>query len=657
MRYFITGATGFIGRRLVRALLANPDNTVWFLLRDASRAKLAALERFWGPGAPRAIAVGGDLLQDGLGLSTADRAALAGNIDHFFHLGAIYDLRADEAAQRAANVDGTRRAVALANALGARCLHHMSSVAAAGMAEGTFTETMFAEASGLWHPYFATKHEAERVVRAECAVPWRVYRPGLVVGDSRSGETDKADGPYYFFKLIQRMRNLLPRWMPVVGIEGGHINIVPIDFVVAALAHIAHQPGLDRMCFHLTDPRTRRVGDVLNIFAQAAHAPTMGLRLNVSLLQSATAWLREGAAALPPVQAARDALMQDLGLPPGITQLLAWPTSFDNRQAQAALAGSGIACPPLEQYAGAVWDYWERHLDPALPTEQHLRSRVEGKVVLVTGGSSGIGLATAARLAAAGATTLICGRDDAKLAAAVQAIGAHGTVHSYRADLSDLDDGERFAAAVLAGHGQVDILVNNAGRSIRRPVDASGERFHDLQRTMQLNYFGAVRLTMALLPSMLAHGGGQVINISSIGALTSAPRFSAYVASKAALDAWTACAAAEYADRNVRFTTIHMPLVRTPMIAPTGVYRDAPALTPDEAASLVVRAIVEQPARIATEVGLLGAALQLAAPQVARTVLNAAYRLAPDEATPDSAAAEATPALRAMQQLLRGLHL
>lgn len=658
MRYFVTGATGFIGKRLVRKLLASPDNQVWFLLRDASRPRLPELLAYWGAGGERAIPVRGDMLQDGLGLETAVRAALAGKIDHFFHLAAVYDLRAGLPEQVAANVDGTRRAVALAADLRAGCFHHMSSVAVAGMVQGVFREDMFDEAEHLDHPYFATKHAAEGVVRTACQVPWRIYRPGLVVGDSRDGETDKADGPYYFFKLIQRIRAILPPWLPAVGIEGGRINIVPVDFVVDALVHIAMLDGLDGRCFHLTDPVSRRVGEVLNLFARAAHAPPMGLRVNTALLGLLPDWLRKGLGALPPVQRLRQALMQDLGLPDGILNLLNWPTRFDNRQAAAALAGSGIACPPLEEYAGAIWDYWERHLDPALLAGRNLRGKVGGKVVLVTGGSSGIGLATAERLAQAGAVTLICGRDPQKLAAARARVKESGyELFTYQADLSDMESCDRLAQTILAEHGHVDVLVNNAGRSIRRAIDASYDRFHDFQRMMQLNYFGALRLSLALLPAMAARGGGHVINISSIGVLTNAPRFSAYVASKAALEAWAYCAAAEFADTGIRFTTINMPLVRTPMIAPTEVYRDAPALTPEEAAQFVVRAIIEQPARIATEVGMLGLGVQMAAPRVGQIIMNGAYRLSAGADAGTALPGQASPELQALQHLLRGVHL
>lgn len=661
MRYFVTGATGFIGKRLVKKLLARKGSVVHFLMREESRDKIPALLEYWGTTKNRAIPVFGDLRSPKLGVSKEDTKAMAKNIDHFFHLAAIYDMKADAESQMEVNIEGTRNTVAFANSIGAGCFHHVSSIAAAGLFEGIFREDMFDEAENLDHPYFASKHESEKIVRNESRVPFRVYRPGLVVGDSKTGEMDKIDGPYYFFKLIQRIRQMLPPWMPTIGIEGGRINIVPVDYVVNAMDHIAHLPKLDGKCFHLTDPEPMRVGDVLNTFARAAHAPTMSLRINAALFGFIPKSIKKGMMSLTPVRRVRNAIMKDLGLPEDIMQFVNYPTRFDNRDAAAALKGTGIVCPRLEDYADRIWDYWERNLDPSLSIDRTLRGQVAGKIVLITGGSSGIGLAAAHKIAEAGAITIICGRDEEKLAEAKREIKDRGfDVITYAVDVASMEDCDRFVQLLLDNHGGVDVLVNNAGRSIRRGIESSFDRFHDYERTMQLNYFGALRLTMGLLPKMIERRSGHVINISSIGVLTNAPRFSAYVASKAALDAWTRCAASEFADVNIKFTTINMPLVRTPMIAPTKIYQNVPTLTPDEAGDLIAQAIVYKPVRIATRMGIFGEMLHALVPRVAQIVMNTSFRMFPDSDAAKGSGDKKVPQLSAdqmaLQQLLRGVH-
>ncbi len=668
MHYFVTGATGFIGKRLVKTLLARRGAVVHFLVRPESMGKVDALLAYWGlSGAAakrRAIPVAGDLTSKKLGVSTDDLKKLKGSIDHVYHLAAVYDLSADEAAQVRVNIEGTRNAVEFAKAVDAGQLHHVSSIAAAGLYEGVFREDMFDEAEGLDHPYFMTKHESEKIVRKESKVPWTVYRPALVVGDSTTGEMDKVDGPYYFFKLIQRMRQILPPWMPSIGLEGGRINIVPVDFVVAALDHISHSKGeLNRRCFHLVDPEGYRVGDVLDIFSKAAHAPKMNVFVNAALLGFIPKSVKKGMMALAPVRRVRNAVMKDLGLPDDMFTFINFPTRYDCREAQAALKGSGIACPKLADYGWRLWDYWERHLDPALSIDRSLRGTVAGKVVLVTGGSSGIGLAAAVKFAQAGAVTVICARDAAKLAEAkaeiLAAAGNGATVFTYSADIADEASCKALVEALNAEHGGVDYLINNAGRSIRRAIEASYERFHDFERTMQLNYFGALRITMALLPGMVAKKKGHIVNISSISVLVNAPRFSAYVASKAALDAWTRCAASEYADQGVSFTTVNMPLVRTPMTAPTKIYDNMPLLSTDEASDLIVQACVDKPVRVATRLGIAVELLHAAVPRITQILMNTTFRM-----FPDSAAAKGeklgkptlSPEAIAMAQMMRGIH-
>ena len=664
MQYFVTGATGFIGKRLVKKLLERKGASVFFLIRKDSEGKVKALREFWGASAARVTPVFGDLTEKKLGVSAEVLKQLKGKVDHFYHLAAIYDLGADAASQIAVNVDGTRNTIELAKAIDSGHLHHVSSIAAAGLYEGVFREDMFNEAENYEHPYFMTKHESEKIVRQECKVPWSVYRPAMVVGDSQTGEMDKIDGPYYFFKLIQRMRQLLPPWLPSIGLEGGRINIVPVDFVVDALNVISHQKDIVQKCYHLVDPVGYRVGDVLDIFSKAAHAPKMNLFINAALLGFIPRSITKGLMALAPVRRVRNAIMTDLGLPEEMLSFVNYPTRFDCRDTLVALKGTGVACPNLKDYAWRLWDYWERHLDPDLHIDRSLRGTVGGKVVLVTGGSSGIGLAAAHKFAEAGAITLICGRDQNKLNEACAEAKERGYPFvSYAVDIADAEACEAFVQHVAAEHGGVDFLINNAGRSIRRAIESSYDRFHDYERTMQLNYFGSLRVTTGFLPGMVAKHKGHVVNISSIGVLTNAPRFSAYVASKAALDAWTRCASSEFADQGVSFTTINMPLVRTPMIAPTGLYNNVPTLSPEEAADMIAQACIFKPVRIATRLGITGQILHAALPRVAQIAMNTSFRMFSDSTAAKGAKAGDKPARQhlsaeavALQQMMRGIH-
>ncbi|MDB5875516.1 MAG: short chain dehydrogenase [Ramlibacter sp.] len=660
MQYFVTGATGFIGKRLVKKLLERKGSVVHFLIRKESEGKIPDLREYWGVTAARAMPVYGDLTAKKLGVAADDVKKLKGQVDHFHHLAAVYDLSADEESQIAVNIEGTRNTVEFAKAIDAGHFHHVSSIAAAGLYEGVFREDMFDEAENYEHPYFLTKHESEKIVRKESKVPWTVYRPAMVVGDSQTGEMDKIDGPYYFFKLIQRMRQLLPPWLPAVGLEGGRVNIVPVDFVVDALDFLSHKADINKRCFHLVDPVGYRVGDVLDIFSRAAHAPKMNLFINAALLGFIPKSVKKGLMAVAPIRRIRSAIMKDLAIPEDILTFVNYPTRFDSRETQAALKGTGITVPNLKDYAWRLWDYWERHLDPDLHIDRSLRGTVGGKVVLVTGGSSGIGLAAAHKFAEAGATTVICGRDQDKLDQACKEAKAKGYQFiAYAADIADMADADRFVQVLVENHGGVDFLINNAGRSIRRAIESSYDRFHDFERTMQLNYFGCLRVTMGLLPGMVKKHKGHVVNISSIGVLTNAPRFSAYVASKAALDAWTRCASSEFADRGITFTTINMPLVRTPMIAPTGIYNNVPTLAPEEAADMIADACISKPVRIATRLGIMGEVLHALLPRVAQIAMNTSFRMFPDSSAAKgdkSAKATLSPEAIAMQQMMRGIH-
>jgi short-subunit dehydrogenase len=286
-----------------------------------------------------------------------------------------------------------------------------------------------------------------------------------------------------------------------------------------------------------------------------------------------------------------------------------------------------------------------------------LHDAVEDRIVLITGASSGIGKATAIELGKAGASVLLVARTETKLEEVKRTIeGLGGTAHVHRCDLSDLDDIDRMAADVLAAHGRVDILVNNAGKSIRRSVSRSYKRFHDYQRTMQLNYFAPVKLILDLLPSMRTRKSGHIINISTIGVQTNTPRFSAYLASKAALDAFSRSIAVEIIGDGVHITTVYMPLVRTPMIAPTKIYDRFPTLSPEAAAGMITEAIRRRPKRIATTLGNLGELTYAIAPGAQDLVVNRAYKLFPEGDGKPGEPPDPTPEQRAFARATRGVH-
>jgi NAD(P)-dependent dehydrogenase (short-subunit alcohol dehydrogenase family) len=659
MGYFVTGGSGFIGRRLIRKLLQR-EGTVYVLMLERELENMDGLREFWGESGDRVVPVVGNLAEPLLGIDEATRKKLKGTIRHFFHLAAIYDMNADLEVQLKVNVEGTRQAVRFAEAVEAGCFHQVSSIASAGTYDGVFREDMFEQATGLEHPYFRTKHDSEGIVRRECQVPWRIYRPGMVVGDSRTGEIEKIDGPYYFFKLIQKLRRALPGWMPIVGVEGGRINLVPVDWLVAAMDHIAHVPGEDGGCFHLTDPEPRRIGEVLNLFAKAAHAPEMSARFNTRMFSIVPGYIWKTVAGLPPVKRVIDSVLHDLGIPRSVMGYINYPTRFDSRETERLLKGTGIVLPDLADYAWRLWDYWERNLDPDLFVDRSLRGAISGKTVLVTGASSGIGQATAHRMAEAGAKVIMVARGEDALRETQSDIEKRGgDAHWYTCDLTNLEEIDVLIEKVLADHGHVDVLINNAGRSIRRSVHLSFDRFHDFERTMQLNYFGSLRMTMGVLPTMIEQRRGHVINISSIGVLSNAPRFSAYVASKAALDAFARCAAAELSHKGISFTTINMPLVRTPMIAPTKIYENVPTISPEEAAELVAEAVIHQPKRVATRLGISAQILHLLMPKAMEISMNTAFQMFPDSTAAkgvkeDQGAASAEQI--ALAQFTRGIH-
>ncbi|MDN5853146.1 MAG: SDR family oxidoreductase, partial [Actinomycetia bacterium] len=553
MAYFVTGATGFIGRHLVAELIEHRDDEVYVLVREASLERFERLRRECGD-TERLKPVVGELSASRLGVDDDWTAEHHGAIDHVFHLAALYDMTASAGRNDELNVEGTRNALAFAEAVDAGIFHHVSSIAVAGDFRGRFDEQMFAEGQALPSAYHRTKYESERIVRDEASVPWRIYRPAIVVGHSETGAIDKVDGPYYFFGLLKRMRDSLPQWAPLVGVDMGDTNIVPVDYVVRAMDHLAHKPGLDGRAFHLVNPEPQPTVDVVNTFARAAKAPRFALQVDKRLTGLVPSALVRKALANPASQFVLRNTIERFGIPAEVVEHLAIPTTFDDAATERELSGSGIACPDLESYASTLWGYWEQHLDESVLGDRRMRAALQGRCVVITGASSGIGKATALRVAALGGIPVLIARNLERLEETqreIEMLG--GPAYVYPCDLSDMDAIDALAKQLGEEQPTIDVIVNNAGRSIRRSLHLSYDRFHDFERTMALNYFGAIRLVMGLATTLADDGGGHVVNISSIGVQTNPPRFAAYVASKAALDAWSRVVSSELIGDGITF--------------------------------------------------------------------------------------------------------
>ncbi|OCB12443.1 short chain dehydrogenase [Mycolicibacterium porcinum] len=625
MRYVVTGGTGFIGRRVITRILSRePAAEVWVLVR---RESLNRFERLasnsvdaWDD---RVHPLVGDLTTADLGLTDTDVAEL-GDVSHVVHCAAIYDMTVGESEQRAANVEGTRAVIELARRLDAT-LHHVSSIAVAGNHGGVFTEADFDVAQDLPTPYHQTKFEAEMLVRSAPGLRYRVYRPAVVVGDSQTGEMDKIDGPYYFFGVLARLA-ALPRFTPMMLPDSGRTNVVPVDFVVEAVVHLMHVEGKDGETFHLTAPKTIGLREIYRGVAGEAGLPP----LRGSLPRAAAAPVLR---ARGRVKAVRNIVATQLGIPGDVLDVVELRPTFTADSTAAALRGTGITVPEFSSYAPKLWRYWAEHLDPDRARRDDPAGPLVGKHVIITGASSGIGRASAIAVAERGGCVFALARSGEALDDLVAEIrSSGGQAYAFTCDVTDSASVEHTVKDILGRFGHVDYLVNNAGRSIRRSVVNSTDRLHDYERVMAVNYFGSVRMVLALLPHWRERRFGHVVNVSSAGVQANSPKYSAYLPSKAALDAFSEVVGTETLSDHITFTNIHMPLVKTPMIAPSRKLNPVPPISAEHAAAMVVRGLVDKPARIDTPLGTVADFGNYLTPKLSRRVLHQLYLGYPDSA-------------------------
>ncbi len=637
MRYVVTGGTGFIGRRVVSRLLGEyPDAEVWVMVRRASLGRFERLAGQWGE---RAKPLVGDLAEPNLGLTDAAIAEL-GDATHVVHCAAIYDITAPETDQRIANVEGTRAVIELARRLDAT-LHHVSSIAVAGEFRGEYTECDFDVGQALPTPYHQTKFEAELLVREATGLRHRIYRPAVVVGDSRTGEMDKIDGPYYFFGVLSKLA-VLPKFTPIMLPDTGRTNIVPVDYVVDALVALMHADGRDGQTFHLAAPKTIGLRGIYRGIAAAAGLPPLRGSLPRSLAAPVTK-VRGRA------KVWRNMAATQLGIPAEVLDVVDLAPTFISDNTTNALRGTGIEVPEFASYAPRLWRYWAEHLDPDRARRDDPAGALVGRHVIITGASSGIGRAAAIAVAERGATVFALARNADALDDLVADIRANGDqAYAFTCDVTDSASVEHTVKDILGRFDHVDYLVNNAGRSIRRSVVNSTDRLHDYERVMAVNYFGAVRMVLALLPHWRERRFGHVVNVSSAGVQARSPKYSSYLPTKAALDAFSEVVATETLSDHITFTNIHMPLVATPMIKPSRRLNPVPPISAGHAAAMVVRGLIDKPARIDTPLGTLAEAGNYFTPKLSRRILHQLYLGYPDSAAakgvtpPETLAAESS---------------
>ena len=643
MIYFVTGGAGQIGRFLIPRLLER-GGSVYMLVGDDELGEFARLRAAWGAGEGQLIPVTGDVSRIRLGVSQHFQGQLKHKLDHFFHLATEFDFAADGEAQARRNVDGVRRALGLAETLHAGCFHLLSSVAAVGRFVGLSDEQTFAEAPTLNNPYYVSYYYAERLVRAS-TLPWRIYRPGVVVGDSLDGATNGINGLYYFFEAIRSLGEALPPWLRGATPEGGSLNLVPVDYVGQALDHLAHLQQGDGECFLLTHPQGISAGQLLRLLVVLAGGPTLSVwsqRLPYGLLSG----LRPGAAGY----ALSERFLAPFGVPVEALELATSPTRYDGSKARELLEPADIHCPDVDEYVDVLWRYWldrlsdlnsrgpllGRLVDGWYGRRNHsaLSREVSGKVVVVAGYPGQLAGSCAGKLSAAGAELILVGAGKRRLQSEADRLARGGArPKPYVCDLDEAAACARVARKILKNYGHVDVLLNisNQADGGAGAAGASSAAPGALAR-----HLGAMHLVHELSASMIARRQGHIVNV------VARPR-GATLAARSAADLVSRLLAAELASCGVRFDYLALPEAGRSEGGARRWLADALWHAPDEAAERVLKALTARPARLIRALAMLGPAGQSVVPELGAYSLRQVRRVT-GKAHPALPAADKEPA-------------
>jgi NAD(P)-dependent dehydrogenase (short-subunit alcohol dehydrogenase family) len=418
----------------------------------------------------------------------------------------------------------------------------------------------------------------------------RVYRAPWVTGSAATGELDADDPVAVAFNVLHRIAATVPSWAPAPAPELGRLEIMPADVLARMVAARSTEPATGIVDL---PGRSHRTIDVFNDLARLVGAPLLSPNVDPKGFLGLLPNVRSSFQYWPPPRRMAAGMMEEMGFAPPLASAL-----VESSPAAQAPESAPAEVPALAEYAARLYGFWSARLATGRRSVQGARS-VDGEIIVVTGASSGIGRATSLQLAGEGAHVLLVARREKELEAlAAEIRGAGGKADAYPADLSSEDEVAALVERILAANGHVDVLVNNAGMSILRPIGDQVDRLRDFQRTMAVNYFGPVALTLGFLPSMRARGSGHIVNVLSAVAQTPAMGFAAYGASKAALDYVGLCLDAELGGEGVSVSNVYMAIVASPMLASLDSFEGMDIITCDEAAAAVAAAVVERPATV-----------------------------------------------------------
>ncbi|TWI30965.1 SDR family NAD(P)-dependent oxidoreductase [Paracoccus sulfuroxidans] len=610
--YVISGASGFLGRQLLATLAsADPSARIFALIGRSQAGDLLDWLRRNNIDASNVTVLASKFEHENCGLAADAFASLEPGEVHFFHCAAHYDLSDDDREKcMAANVTGTSNAIKLGRQLSAKSFNHMSTIAVSGEYYGVWSETHFDEAGAWRSNYGRTKHMAEALVRDARFPVANIFRLGVLVGDARTGQHFKSDGIYGFFPALEGILKCLPSGTPLPSFGWGSIPICPVDHAATSIVALTAAADSGVNVFHLFEDDILRVDDILEALIGAADHNHAVFPSGLSHLVGRYNVLTPHDRVLRQLKEEVFDVLKDFDIPVELLPEINHPTQFTNAATSRRLRQLGVSSPKFNDYAPRIWRSWQAQ--QTIDANARASTRFEGANVLLTGGTSGIGRTIVQKLFVRNANIVVLGRNHEAFCQLHEALGRppQNRLRFIECDLMD-DDSIADALSRLDSEGWTpEIFVHAAGISIARHFLKMSEQIEETRRMTQVNFLSAATIIRKILPAMIQQGSGHIVSLSSISCQMDVAEYASYSASKAGLDQLMTVLRAELFGKGIRFSILHLPLVRTPMTQRNIRLRDVPMLSDEAAAARVIDAIVQQRFRTSEPYGLFFAVMK-----------------------------------------------